>query len=149
MLPGERYTFRVTATDHVSNAATTERVVALRQDKALYFLHPSLLRAGSDHLGSTSLTTDAAGNVVARRRYAPYGKERWAKGTLPTDYRYTGQRFEAGLGLYDPSLHSGQATTRGITIPRWDDLPNGSKRSGVVGSSARTRSCPTRAIRRA
>ncbi|MCD4739381.1 MAG: hypothetical protein K8R89_09015 [Anaerolineae bacterium] len=68
-LPGERYTFRVTATDHVGHAATAERVVgrvqitkyyyhggqrvALRQGKALYFLP-------SDHLGSTSLTTDAA-----------------------------------------------------------------------------------------
>jgi len=32
-------------------------------------------------------------------RYYPYGETR--SGTLPTDYRYTGQRFEAGLGLYD------------------------------------------------
>jgi len=48
-------------------------------------------------------------------RYYPYGETR--SGTLPTDYQFTGQRFEAGLGLYDPSLRSGQATTCGITIP--------------------------------
>jgi RHS repeat-associated protein len=30
----------------------------------------------------------------------PYGVERWSSGTLPTDYRFTGQRFEAGLGIY-------------------------------------------------
>ena len=104
----------------MGNAATAERVVgrvqitkyyyhggqrvALRQGQALYFLHP-------DHLGSTSLTTDAAGNVVARRRYAPYGKERWVEGTLPTDFGFTGQRDVPGTGLmyyraryYDPTL---------------------------------------------
>jgi RHS repeat-associated protein len=30
----------------------------------------------------------------------PYGAERWTDGTLPTDYRFTGQREEASLGLY-------------------------------------------------
>ena len=38
---------------------------------------------------------------MARRRYVPYGKERWAAGASPTDFGYTGQRFEADLGLYD------------------------------------------------
>jgi RHS repeat-associated protein len=65
----------------------------------------------SDHLGSTSLTTDAAGAVVARVLYYPYGETRYTEGTLTTDYGYTGQRNEAGLGLmdygarhYDPAL---------------------------------------------
>jgi len=64
-----------------------------------------------DHLGSTSLTTDAAGALVARVLYYPYGETRYTEGTLPTDYGYTGQRNEAGLGLmdynaryYDPAL---------------------------------------------
>jgi len=87
-----------------------------------------------DHLGSASLATDASGGVVSEMRYYPYGETR--SGTLPTDYRYTGQRWEDDLGLYDPSLHSGQATTRDTTIPRWDGL------------SARTRSCPVPATRR-
>jgi RHS repeat-associated protein len=38
---------------------------------------------------------------VAEQRYYPYGEERWASGTLPTDRRFTGQRWEQGLGLYD------------------------------------------------
>jgi RHS repeat-associated protein len=38
--------------------------------------------------------------VVAESRHYPYGVERWSSGTLPTDYRFTGQRFEAGLGIY-------------------------------------------------
>ena len=35
-----------------------------------------------------------------QRRYYPYGGVRWSSGTLPTEYGFTGQRWEAGLGLY-------------------------------------------------
>jgi RHS repeat-associated protein len=52
-----------------------------------------------DHLGSTSLVLNANGTVHSEARYYPYGAERWASGTLPTDYRFTGQR-DTGLGLY-------------------------------------------------
>jgi RHS repeat-associated protein len=55
----------------------------------------------SDHLGSASLTTDASGNRVGELRYKPYSETRYAIGAFPTDRRYTGQREEAGLGLYD------------------------------------------------
>ncbi len=48
------------------------------------YLHP-------DHLGSTSLATDAAGNVVARRRYYPYGAERWRAGERVTDFCFPGR----------------------------------------------------------
>jgi RHS repeat-associated protein len=48
---------------------------------------------------------------VARVLYYPYGETRYTEGTLTTDYGYTGQRHEAGLGLmdygaryYDPAL---------------------------------------------
>jgi RHS repeat-associated protein len=53
-----------------------------------------------DHLGSTSLTTDAGGAVTARVLYYPYGEERYREGALQTDYQFTGQRRE-GFGLYD------------------------------------------------
>ena len=33
--------------------------------------------------------------------YDPYGETRWITGTLTTEYQYTGQRAEHGLGLYD------------------------------------------------
>jgi hypothetical protein len=32
------------------------------------------------------------GTVHSEARYYPYGEERWRSGTLPTDYRFTGQR---------------------------------------------------------
>ena len=44
-----------------------------------------------DHLGSTSLTTDATGVVVSELRYTPWGEVRYNAGTTPTDYTYTGQ----------------------------------------------------------
>jgi RHS repeat-associated protein len=76
----------------------------MRQDDVVYFIH-------TDHLGSTSLTTDITGTLVAETRYLPYGEERWITGTLVTDFTFTGQRAERGFGLldynaryYDPGL---------------------------------------------
>ncbi|MCP4529089.1 MAG: RHS repeat-associated core domain-containing protein [Aestuariibacter sp.] len=64
----------------------------------VYYLH-------GDHLGSTSLSTDSSGAEVtgSRTLYYPYGEERWSAsgGTLTTDYGFTGQRRERGIGLYD------------------------------------------------
>jgi RHS repeat-associated protein len=53
-----------------------------------------------DHLGSTSLVLNGDGTVHSEARYYPYGAARWSSGTLPTEYRFTGQREESGLGLY-------------------------------------------------
>jgi len=70
--------------------------VAMRVDEGggdeVYYVH-------ADHLGSTSLTTDEDGNVVARQLYHPYGTVRYTDGTLPTDFGFTGQREHPGLGL--------------------------------------------------
>jgi len=55
----------------------------------------------ADHLGSTSLVTNASGGVVGQQRYHPYGTGRPTDTALPTDYRFTGQRREGTIGLYD------------------------------------------------
>jgi RHS repeat-associated protein len=119
---GSHFAFRVTATDRVGNAGSVEaasrlvevtkyyyqggRRVAMRRspagsgDGVLIYLH-------GDHLGSTSLTTNETGGIVARVLYYPYGETRYEAGpggtggTLPTDYQYTGQKREQGIGLYD------------------------------------------------
>ena len=70
------------------------RRVAMRRDGVVYYLH-------GDHLGSTSLTTDESGNVVAAQHYSPYGEVRGSDGDLPTDFTFTGQRGEAAFGLLD------------------------------------------------
>jgi len=115
--PGVAYTFRLRATDNVNNVSAWVQAeaktvivkkyysvagqrVAMRSNGVLYYLH-------SDHLGSTSLTTNETGAVVAAQRYLPYGEVRWINsspelsGTLPTDLTYTGQRSENGPGLMD------------------------------------------------
>jgi RHS repeat-associated protein len=105
--PAHRYTFHLTASDNVGNGAAAEtqaaisRVtkyyyhggqrVAMRRGSVVYYVH-------ADHLGSTSLTTDENGDVVARQLYHPYGTVRWNEGTLPTDFGFTGQRHD-GTGL--------------------------------------------------
>jgi len=65
-----------------------------------------------DHLGSTSLTADATGNIVAELRYKAWGEVRYSSGNTPTKYQYTGQySYVSDFGLhfynarwYDSSL---------------------------------------------
>gem|GEM_PF-6638408 len=80
------------------------RRVAMRQGGVVYYLL-------TDHLGSTALTVNSSGSKVAELRYKAWGETRYTWGTTPTTYRYTGQRQEEGLGLYqmgarwyDPAL---------------------------------------------
>lgn len=66
----------------------------------------------SDHLGSTSLTTDASGAKVAEMRYKPWGEVRFANGDPHTDKTYTGQRSYAsdfGLMYYNARWYDTQA----------------------------------------
>jgi RHS repeat-associated protein len=77
--------------------------VALRRDGVLSYVH-------TDHLGSTSVLTDAAGQGVAgtRLKYYPFGAPRPdgasathdAFATGYTDATFTGQRRDVGTGLY-------------------------------------------------
>ena len=67
--------------------------IALRQGSTLYYLL-------SDHLGSTSVTLDAAGNAVSTLRYYPWGTSCYTSGTTPTQRRFTGQTLDSNTGLY-------------------------------------------------
>jgi len=68
--------------------AGASRVAMRTGDSLSYFL--------GDHLGSTSITTDASGNKIAELRYKAWGEVRYTDGDTPTDYQYTGQRSYAG-----------------------------------------------------
>ncbi|MBC7251427.1 MAG: RHS repeat-associated core domain-containing protein [Anaerolineae bacterium] len=70
------------------------RRIAMRRGDVVYYLH-------ADHLGSVSVVSDGGGALLASQRYYPYGEIRYATGVLPTDFGFTGQRAEAGLGLLD------------------------------------------------
>ncbi|MGC8960715.1 MAG: RHS repeat-associated core domain-containing protein [Chloroflexia bacterium] len=77
----------------------------MRENGTLYWLL-------TDHLGSTAITANGtSGAKVAEVRYKAWGEDRYTSGTTPTTYRYTGQRWEVGIGLYfynarwyDPAL---------------------------------------------
>ena len=85
--------------------------VAMNKGGVLYYLagdHPSAaLRTGLDTTNvvlcgqPAGCSGVAFGGKVAESRHYPYGAERWPlDGAFPTDYRFTGQRFEESLGLY-------------------------------------------------
>ncbi len=93
---GNHYEYNVNTSVATSYYYAGSTRVAVRQGSVVSYLH-------GDHLGSASLATTSGGAVHSQQRYLPYGAERWHSGTLPTDYRFTGQRSEeATLGsLYD------------------------------------------------
>jgi RHS repeat-associated protein len=75
-----------------------------------------------DHIGSSSVTTDANGVKTAAALYKAFGETRFSAGNLGTDYKFTGQREEASLGIYffnarwfDPSL--GRFTSPDTIVP--------------------------------
>ncbi len=77
--------------------------IALHDNGTLYWLL-------TDHLGGTAYTVSGT-TKTGELRYRPFGVTRFASGTTPTSYRFTGQREEAALGLYfynarwyDPAL---------------------------------------------
>ena len=53
-----------------------------------------------DHLGSQAITTNSSGVKSAEVRYYPWGNTRYTSGTTPTTFKFTGQRYESGIGLY-------------------------------------------------
>jgi RHS repeat-associated protein len=59
-------------------------MIALRKDGVLNFIL-------GDHLGSTSLTTDADGVVISELLYTAWGEVRHESGVTATNHTYTGQ----------------------------------------------------------
>ncbi|MBL8092343.1 MAG: RHS repeat-associated core domain-containing protein, partial [Anaerolineales bacterium] len=79
--------------------------VAMRKNGTLNFIL-------GDHLGSTSLVTDANGTVINETKYKAWGEARYSSGAEQTKYTYTGQySYVSDFGLhfynarwYDSSL---------------------------------------------
>ncbi len=77
-----------------------------------------------DALGSASLATSVTGTVVSSLRYYPYGGTR--SGSMATDRRYTGQRWEGSVGFYDYGARSydpalGRFVQSDVVIPQRGD----------------------------
>ena len=99
--------------------------IAFRKGSTLEYLH-------TDHLGSTSVTTNTSGPQVSKVAYFSFGGTRYQNGDLGFDKRFTGRRLDR-IGLYYYNILQCQ----GITMPPWAAL------------SFRIRLSPTRPTRRA
>ena len=97
----------------------------------------------TSYQGSVVEALDSTGTVgvTASQLYVPYGGIRYANGSLPTDYGYTGQRRDASTGLdyygaryYDPTV--GQFTSADTEV-------DGSNRYGYVGGNPTTATDPS------
>jgi RHS repeat-associated protein len=96
----------------------------------LYFM-------SSDHLGSSSLTTDANGTVVARQLYDAWGNVR-SGGGLPTDIGYTSQRLDAtGLTYMHARYYSnvlGRFVSADTIVPSGSDPQHFNRYSYVLNN---------------
>ena len=81
-------------------AAGAQRI-AMRTNGTLNFLL-------GDHLGSTSLVTDANGQNPIETRYTAWGEIRYSSGLSPTDYTYTGQYSYHTLWIWLQSVTRGR-----------------------------------------
>ncbi|MCL4394288.1 MAG: hypothetical protein M1482_05700, partial [Chloroflexi bacterium] len=86
--------------------------VAMRNAQGVTYLH-------GDNLGSTSVTSGA---VASSQTYFAFGGVRTTTGNVPTDFGFTGQRFDSDAGLmyyvaryYDPAI--GRFTQPDTLIP--------------------------------
>ena len=84
----------------------------------------------TDHLGSTSITTNASGAMTSQMKYKAWGEVRFASGTNPTKHTYTGQYSNVsdfGLMFYNARWYdpvSGRFAQADTIIPNgiqgWD-----------------------------
>jgi RHS repeat-associated protein len=102
----------------------------------------------SDHLGSTSLTTDSSGNPVSQLWYKPWGEVRYSTSTnssLETGYTFTGQYSDSYINLlwygsreYDPAI--GRFISPDSIVP---DGPQGYDRYAYVNNDPVNHTDPT------
>ncbi len=76
--------------------------VAMQNAQGITYLH-------GDHLGSTSVASNASGGEVGRQTYLAFGSMRTASGNLQTDFTFTGQKIDASA-----SHHTTLARSRTI-----------------------------------
>ncbi|MGD8944304.1 MAG: FG-GAP-like repeat-containing protein, partial [Desulfobacterales bacterium] len=68
--------------------------IAMIKDAEVKYFH-------KDHLGSSTVMTDANGQLVESTDYMPFGAMRDHSGTQVSDYKFTDQEFDPETGLYN------------------------------------------------
>ena len=115
-----------------SGSTTTTTTYYYTGDKRIALaVNGQLSYLAADGLGSTTVALDAGGSPQATTLYAPYGTARYASGTMPTSYGFTGQRADAATGLayygaryYDPlagRFASADAVPSGLDLYAYAD----------------------------
>jgi RHS repeat-associated protein len=101
----------------------------------------------TDNLGSVDVVADDTG-VIAAELFGPYGQVRWAGGTMPTTYGYTGQHSDVTTGLdyynaryYDPA--AGQFISADTVLSGKGMSPAGLNRFSYVADDPETLTDPT------
>lgn len=68
--------------------------IAMEENGKKYFFH-------NDHLGSSSVVTDEAGQLVKYLEYQPFGETKLEEGPLSLNQKFTGKELDDSTGLYD------------------------------------------------
>jgi RHS repeat-associated protein len=68
--------------------------IAKIKGKDVFYFH-------KDHLGSSTLLTNASGTVVETTEYMPFGGDKSRSGALEANYKYTDQEYDLETGLYN------------------------------------------------
>jgi RHS repeat-associated protein len=68
--------------------------IAMKTGSTINYYH-------TDHLGSSSVITDASGNKAEELYYYPYGKTRYNSGSVNLKHKFTGQELDEETGLYN------------------------------------------------
>ena len=83
--------------------AGSQKIVSLVGPTDVTYYHP-------DHLGSSSIMTDASGNQLTHYEYTPYGAVVQTEGADSTPYKFTGKELDQtglyfyGARYYDPVI---------------------------------------------
>lgn len=104
-------------------------------DEAISYYH-------SDHLGSSNIITNQAGNLILNCEYLPYGEFSTKEGVNATNYYFTGKELDDETGLiyfgaryYDPQL--GRFITADPTIQFPYNLQSLNRYSYCLGNPLR------------
>ena len=88
--------------ENISYYYADGQCIAMKNNGVVSYLY-------GDQLGSVSAVADGTGALVSKTLYFPWGTTRYASGTTPTEYAYTGQMQEGEIYFYnsrwyDPEL---------------------------------------------
>ncbi len=120
-------TMRLTTTYYFFGGAR----IAMRVGETVTYLH-------GDRLGSASLATDAAGNLLSQERYYVWGSASMMSGTMPTDFQWQNHPSTALRAGWMRQRRASSTTSTPASSRRWRPA-----------SSVPTASCRTRPTRRA